>query len=157
MTSSTAQNLNNEATHGGKMSLHLQVPIAVTISIAVIVGVVSNLLVVLSYCRDYRLKTVHNLYILNLTISDLVVASVCMPGQFVIYVLGFWAPVMIAMSVHLACVECVDASVLVVLRWLVWLKACADPFIYALNSPLFRYNFKDLLATNRCWKRPAGR
>ncbi|XP_067660513.1 histamine H3 receptor-like [Haliotis asinina] len=47
-------------------------------SVLILLAVVGNLLVIISYFRDKQLQTVHNLYILNLAIADLFIGAISM-------------------------------------------------------------------------------
>ncbi|XP_067660514.1 histamine H3 receptor-like [Haliotis asinina] len=46
--------------------------------VLILLGVVGNLLVIISYFKDKQLQTVHNLYILNLAIADLFIGAISM-------------------------------------------------------------------------------
>ncbi|XP_022112011.1 muscarinic acetylcholine receptor M5-like [Acanthaster planci] len=68
-----------------------------TVSISLILGiigvvtVVGNILVIAAYCRDIRIRScVSNMFILNLSISDLIVGAVSLPMNSVALVLGRW-------------------------------------------------------------------
>ncbi|XP_076449089.1 histamine H3 receptor-like [Babylonia areolata] len=61
----------------------------VCMSVAIVTAVGGNILVVLSYMRDRRLRTVHNLYLLHLAVCDLTIGSVSMPLYF-IYTVQYW-------------------------------------------------------------------
>ncbi|XP_071088818.1 histamine H3 receptor-like [Haliotis cracherodii] len=50
----------------------------VGMSVLILLAVVGNLLVIISYFRDKQLQTVHNLYILNLAIADLFLGAISM-------------------------------------------------------------------------------
>ncbi|XP_071088817.1 histamine H3 receptor-like [Haliotis cracherodii] len=50
----------------------------VGMSVLILLAVVGNVLVIISYFRDKQLQTVHNLYILNLAIADLFLGAISM-------------------------------------------------------------------------------
>ena len=64
--------------------------VIVCIIVAIVTAVGGNLLIILSYKRDYRLRNVHNLYLLHLAVCDLFIGAISMPcyllytGAFVI-------------------------------------------------------------------------
>ncbi|XP_067660512.1 histamine H3 receptor-like [Haliotis asinina] len=50
----------------------------VGMSVLILLAVVGNLLVIISYLRDKQLQTVHNLYILNLAVADFFLGAISM-------------------------------------------------------------------------------
>ncbi|KAK7487698.1 hypothetical protein BaRGS_00020965 [Batillaria attramentaria] len=61
----------------------------ITICFAIATAVGGNVLVLLSYCRDRQLRSVHNLYLLHLAVSDLLIGAVSMP-LYLIYTVMYW-------------------------------------------------------------------
>ncbi|XP_076445856.1 histamine H3 receptor-like [Babylonia areolata] len=58
----------------------------------------------------------------------------------------FWLPYSITTILLAVCQDCVDKDLYEVFNWLLWLKSCVNPFLYAYNSPRFRRNFQQLLS-----------
>ncbi|XP_070212572.1 histamine H3 receptor-like [Littorina saxatilis] len=56
-----------------------------------------------------------------------------------------WLPYTISTIVLAACEECVNKDLYEFFNWLLWLKSCVNPFLYAYMSPRFRKNFQKLL------------
>jgi hypothetical protein len=70
----------------------------------------------------------------------------CFAG-LVLAVLVCWVPFSVIQLVVAACEDCLtDMYVLHFCHWMLWLKSCFNPFLYACNSPRFRRNFKQLLS-----------
>ncbi|XP_070196998.1 muscarinic acetylcholine receptor M5-like [Littorina saxatilis] len=65
------------------LPLHILIPTVVVVVLVVMVAVGGNLLVLVSYARDARLRTVSNLYLLNLAVCDVLLATVSMPFYLV--------------------------------------------------------------------------
>ncbi|XP_076445854.1 histamine H3 receptor-like [Babylonia areolata] len=57
----------------------------------------------------------------------------------------FWLPYTVTTIVLTLCEDCVNLYLYEVFIWWLWTKSCINPFLYAYHSPLFRYNFKQLL------------
>lgn len=56
-----------------------------------------------------------------------------------------WAPYGIIIIVQSACIECVSTFVMETFTWILWFKSALNPFLYALSSNRFRYNFRYFL------------
>ena len=65
----------------------------------------------------------------------------------VIVFLVSWAPYTITTIIVSFCGDCVNLSVYEVMNWFLWGKSAVNPFIYAMNSSRYRYNFKRFM----CW------
>lgn len=66
------------ATTKDKLSPTVLVPIGIVIVILIIVAVFGNTLTILSFIKDKRLRNVYNTYIVNLAITDLLIAIISM-------------------------------------------------------------------------------
>ncbi|KAK7487699.1 hypothetical protein BaRGS_00020966 [Batillaria attramentaria] len=57
-----------------------------------------------------------------------------------------WLPYSVSTILLSACDACVDKDLYEFFVWLLWVKSCINPFLYAYNSPRFRKNFLEILA-----------
>lgn len=64
--------------------------LSVLYSITFVVGIVGNILVTIVFTRHKRMRSVTNLFLVNLAIADLSVVSVCMPITLGSYVYRDW-------------------------------------------------------------------
>lgn len=76
-TTRIAQDGQHSATE--LLPLQILIPIVVGVSAIMILALGGNVLVIWSYAIDRRLRTVSNLYILNLAVCDLTIAIIIMP------------------------------------------------------------------------------
>ncbi|KAL8599046.1 hypothetical protein ACOMHN_006855 [Nucella lapillus] len=63
----------------------------------------------------------------------------------VVALVVFWLPYSLTTILLVACSDCVNADAYDVFNWMLWMKSCVNPFLYAYNSPRFRHNFQQLL------------
>ncbi|XP_060582195.1 muscarinic acetylcholine receptor M3-like [Ruditapes philippinarum] len=73
-----------------RMPPEIQIPSAVAVIILSCVAIVGNVLTIIAYITDDRLRTVYNIYILNLAITDLCIACISIPLYVVYYLNGGW-------------------------------------------------------------------
>nr|KAG5714348.1 hypothetical protein BaRGS_018565 [Batillaria attramentaria] len=66
------------------------VALVISYCVVIILGVLGNMLVVIVMCRRADLRTQRNFYILNLSICDVLMCSVCLPLSLVKYTLKRW-------------------------------------------------------------------
>ncbi|XP_052791640.1 muscarinic acetylcholine receptor M5-like [Mya arenaria] len=71
----------------------------------------------------------------------------------VLVFLATWAPYTITTIVLSFCGDdCVNTSAYESMNWILWGKSAINPFLYAMNSQRYRYNFKKYIC---CWKKQA--
>ncbi|XP_025098747.1 LOW QUALITY PROTEIN: histamine H4 receptor-like [Pomacea canaliculata] len=56
-----------------------------------------------------------------------------------------WLPYSLATIVRSSCGDCVNTFLYEVFTWMLWLKSCVNPFLYAFISPRFRRNSLQVL------------
>ena len=66
------------------------VMLACTLTVVVLVTIIGNTLVLLSVAFNGRLRTAFNCYIVNLAITDVLVATTAMPMYILDTILGYW-------------------------------------------------------------------
>ncbi|XP_064609978.1 histamine H3 receptor-like [Liolophura sinensis] len=102
-----------------ELSLVSKVFYGIIISIMIIVCITGNILTLLSYAQDRKLRTVHNTYLISLAASDLLVGCVSMPFYAVYTLMSYSWPFGVTfckvfMSIDfLACLESVFVIMLV--------------------------------------------
>lgn len=67
----------------------------------------------------------------------------------VLVFLTSWAPYTITTMIVSFCNDCVNEIAYEAMNWLLWGKSAINPFIYAMNSSRYRYNFKRFLCLCR--------
>lgn len=67
----------------------------------------------------------------------------------VLVFLTCWAPYTVTTIIVSFCDDCVNTSAYEIMNWLLWGKSAINPFIYAMNSSRYKYNFKRFM----CWWR----
>lgn len=67
----------------------------------------------------------------------------------VLVFLTSWAPYTITTMIVSFCNDCVNGIAYEAMNWLLWGKSAINPFIYAMNSSRYRYNFKRFLCLCR--------
>ena len=72
-------------------------------------------------------------------------------ATLVVVFLVCWTPyTMMTILISFCGDDCINTSVYESANWILWLKSAINPFLYALNSSRYRYNFRRFLC---CWKR----
>lgn len=71
------------------LPLHTLIPAIICITGMIIVAVGGNILIIISYIRDKQLQTVHNMYLLNLAVTDLLLGCISMPF-YAVYTITNW-------------------------------------------------------------------
>jgi hypothetical protein len=71
--------------------LYLQIVASIFYIISMILGVGGNILVLLVIFYHQRMKTVTSFFIINMAISDLIVALLCIPSTYLAaYIIQYW-------------------------------------------------------------------
>ncbi|XP_071087993.1 histamine H3 receptor-like [Haliotis cracherodii] len=71
------------------LPLNALIPAIICITGMIIVAVGGNMLIIISYIRDKQLQTVHNMYLLNLAVTDLLLGCISMPF-YAVYTITNW-------------------------------------------------------------------
>ena len=80
----------NNDTDGSSQNLVALVPLVMIFATEMLVAVVGNVLVIMSYFRDSSLHNVYNLYILNLATADMFI-GLCSVNFYIIYCVNYWS------------------------------------------------------------------
>jgi neuropeptide Y receptor len=65
------------------LGIHAEVALIVVYALLMVAGLVTNLLVSYVVARRAQMHTARNLYIVNLTVSDITLCVICMPSTLV--------------------------------------------------------------------------
>jgi hypothetical protein len=65
------------------LGIHAEVALIVVYALLMVAGLVTNLLVSFVVARRAQMHTARNLYIVNLTVSDITLCVICMPSTLV--------------------------------------------------------------------------
>jgi len=65
------------------LGIHAEVALIIVYAVLMVAGLVTNLLVSFVVARRAQMHTARNLYIVNLTVSDITLCVICMPSTLV--------------------------------------------------------------------------
>ena len=75
-----------------KMTLPIQIPTAIGLSILIVLAIAGNTMTVIAYVTDKTLRNIYDFYIFNLAITDLLISCVSMPFYAVYTLMEFVWP-----------------------------------------------------------------
>ena len=94
ISKSTATNtsiINTESVYQSDVPLYLKILASICYIVSMILGIGGNILVLLVIFYHQRMKTVTSFFIINLAISDLIFALLCIPSTYITaYLIQYW-------------------------------------------------------------------
>lgn len=75
--------MSEKQREGRDLGSHAEVALIVVYAVLMVAGLVTNLLVSFVVARRAQMHTARNLYIVNLTVSDITLCVICMPSTLV--------------------------------------------------------------------------